>query len=184
MADSGVGDFPASDLFDGSKGDSTTHSDIGPPAFRFLKTGHHELINRLGHGAETTPVFGCPQPNRGSRVPVPLSVMGEARGPKLVSHAARKGRKRMVSNLERLIAREYPNMSPTAAYEAIQEAIGISLSSMQRIMSGKTGPSIDTLSELGHHLGADLTEILADIPEVSDPFLREPLNPEGRAKRA
>jgi hypothetical protein len=86
--------------------------------------------------------------------------MAEARGSKVVSHAARKQRLAMVANLERLIAREYPNASPTAAYEAIGEATGNSLSTMQRVMSGKTGPSIDTLADIAWHLGATVSEIL------------------------
>lgn len=66
----------------------------------------------------------------------------------------------MVANLERQIAREYPGIAQSTAYYKIEEATGISFSSMQRIMSGGTGPSIDTLSDLARHLGSSVSEIL------------------------
>ncbi len=101
--------------------------------------------------------------------------MGEPRGSKVVSHAAKKVRSAMVANLERLIAREYPGKSGTAAYELIGEATGNSLSTMQRVMSGRTGPSIDTLADIAWHLGATVAEILTVDVEKSqlsgkDPF--------------
>lgn len=101
--------------------------------------------------------------------------MGEPRGSKVVSHAAKKLRTAMVENIERLIEREYPGKSQTAAYELIGEATGNSLSTMQRVMSGRTGPSIDTLADIAHHLGATVAEILTietDKSQLSgkDPF--------------
>jgi transcriptional regulator with XRE-family HTH domain len=80
---------------------------------------------------------------------------------KLVSHAARKTREAMVENLERKILEVYPNLSKTAAYERIGQDTGNSLSSFQRIMSGRTGPSIDTLSDIAHNLGCSVAELLA-----------------------
>lgn len=81
----------------------------------------------------------------------------------------------MVMNLERLIAREYPDKAKSTAYELIAHATGLSLSSMQRVMSGKTGPSIDTLANIAWHLGATVAEILTVDVEKSqlsgkDPF--------------
>lgn len=66
----------------------------------------------------------------------------------------------MVRSLERFIAREYQGMAPNTAYKRIERATGISLSTMQRIMSRETGPSIDTLADLARHLGATVPEIL------------------------
>lgn len=80
---------------------------------------------------------------------------------KLVSHAARKTREAMVANLARRIAEIYPKLTKTAAYERIGEDTGNSLSSFQRIMSGKTGPSIDTLSDIAHNLGCSVAELLS-----------------------
>jgi transcriptional regulator with XRE-family HTH domain len=84
---------------------------------------------------------------------------------KLVSHAARKTRELMVANLERRIRDVYPKLSPTAAYERIGQDTGNSLSSFQRIMSGKTGPSIDTLSDIAHNLGCSIAELFAPVKE-------------------
>lgn len=84
---------------------------------------------------------------------------------KLVSHAARKTRELMVANLERRILEVYPKLSKTAAYERIGQDTGNSLSSFQRIMSGKTGPSIDTLSDIAHNLGCSVAELFAPIKE-------------------
>jgi DNA-binding phage protein len=83
---------------------------------------------------------------------------------KLVSHAARKTREAMVANLERRIAEVYPKLSKTRAYARIGEDTGNSLSSFQRIMSGKTGPSIDTLSDIAHNLGCSVSELLSPPP--------------------
>jgi transcriptional regulator with XRE-family HTH domain len=80
---------------------------------------------------------------------------------KLVSHAARKTREAMVANLKRRITELYPKLSTTAAYEKIGEDTGYSLSSFQRIMSGSTGPSIDTLSDIAHNLGCSVAELLS-----------------------
>lgn len=80
---------------------------------------------------------------------------------KLVSHAARKTREAMVDNLNRRIREVYPNLSKTAAYERIGRDTGNSLSSFQRIMSGRTGPSIDTLSDIAHNLGTSVAELLS-----------------------
>lgn len=107
--------------------------------------------------------------------------MGEPRGSKLVSHAAKKTREAMVVKLKRLIAREYPDMAPNTAFERIRDATGISLSSMQRITSGRTGPSIDTLSDLARHLGSTVADILTQDAEADEetPFGE----PEPDAKR-
>jgi transcriptional regulator with XRE-family HTH domain len=86
--------------------------------------------------------------------------MAQARGSKVVSHAARKTREAMLAKLTELIAREYPGVPVSTAYERIREATGLSLSTMQRVMSGKTGPSIDTLSDLARHLGATVAELV------------------------
>lgn len=79
-----------------------------------------------------------------------------------------------MGNLGEAIVREYPKIARTAAYEKIRDATGISLSSLQRIMSGTTGPSIDTLADLAHHLGVSVHELvqprketLPDAPETA-----------------
>lgn len=84
---------------------------------------------------------------------------------KLVSHAARKTRELLVANLERRIRDVYPKLSVTAAYERIGQDTGNSLSSFQRIMSGKTGPSIDTLSDIAHNLGCSIAELFTPVKE-------------------
>jgi transcriptional regulator with XRE-family HTH domain len=88
------------------------------------------------------------------------------RGTKVVSHAAKRVRDAMVTNLERLVAENYPGVAQSAAYKRIEKATGISLSSMQRIMSGDTGPSIDTLADLAHHLGTTVSELLTARKDV------------------
>jgi len=92
--------------------------------------------------------------------------MAQARGSKVVSHAARKTREAMLAKLKELIAREYPGIPISTAYERIRDATGLSLSTMQRVMSGKTGPSIDTLSDLARHLGSTVAEIVTWTVEV------------------
>jgi transcriptional regulator with XRE-family HTH domain len=79
----------------------------------------------------------------------------------------------MLAKLTELIGREYPGVPRSTAYERIRDATGLSLSTMQRVMSGKTGPSIDTLSDLARHLGSSVAEIVALGPEsesVTLPF--------------
>jgi transcriptional regulator with XRE-family HTH domain len=100
--------------------------------------------------------------------------MGKARGTKVVSHAAKQQREAMVRSLERIIAREYQGMAPNTAYKRIERATGVSLSTMQRIMSGETGPSIDTLADLARHLGATVPEILGYLPFRKAPTTHEP----------
>lgn len=95
--------------------------------------------------------------------------MGLARNKKLVSHVAKRVRDAMVENLTQRIAHVYPHQKPNTAYKKIEGATGISLSSMQRIMSGETGPSIDTLADLGHHLGITVAEMLTKRMEASLP---------------
>lgn len=65
----------------------------------------------------------------------------------------------MVFNLEKALRKAYPNVAINTVYLRIQKDTGISLSSMQRIMSGNTGPSIDTLSDLAHNLGCTLSDL-------------------------
>lgn len=107
---------------------------------------------------ETTPVFGCSQPGCGQRKALPCPCMPAKN--KLVSHAATVVRDAMVANLAALIEKAYPNLPVTAAYEKIEARTGYSLSTLQRIMSGNTGPSIDTLADLAHHLGTSVPELL------------------------
>jgi len=66
-----------------------------------------------------------------------------------------------VENLGRRIREVYPKLSLTAAYAKIGQDTGNSLSSFQRIMSGKTGPSIDTLSDIAHNLGCSVGDLLS-----------------------
>lgn len=103
--------------------------------------------------------------------------MAQARGSKVVSHAARKTREAMLAKLQELIAREYPGLPISTAYDRIRDATGLSLSTMQRVMSGKTGPSIDTLSDLARHLGSSVAEIVTIKPEAESntlPFRKRP----------
>lgn len=79
---------------------------------------------------------------------------------KLVSHAAQLVRDAMVTNLSAWIQARYPNVATSTAYEKIASRTGSSLSTLQRIMSGDTGPSIDTLADLAHHLGTSVSELL------------------------
>jgi transcriptional regulator with XRE-family HTH domain len=92
--------------------------------------------------------------------------MAKPRSPKVVSHSAKKVREAMVANLAALIAKEYPGLKISTAYEKIESATGISLSSMQRITSGGTGPSVDTLADLAHHLGTTVPELLTPRKEA------------------
>lgn len=98
---------------------------------------------------------------------------------KLVSHAARKNRELMVQNLTRRIREVYPTLSLTAAYERIGQDTGNSLSSFQRIMSGTTGPSIDTLSDIAHNLGCSVAELFTptknELPPAQDRGVAERL---------
>jgi transcriptional regulator with XRE-family HTH domain len=80
---------------------------------------------------------------------------------KLVSHAARKTRELMVENLTERIRAAYPKLSKTAAYERIGDDTGIALHTFQRILSGKAGPSIDTLSDIAHNLGCSVADLLS-----------------------
>lgn len=75
----------------------------------------------------------------------------------------------MVGNLKQRIADNYPHQKLNTAYKKIEKATGISLSSMQRIMSGETGPSIDTLADLGHHLGIAVADMLTPSKEAPLP---------------
>lgn len=92
---------------------------------------------------------------------------------KLVSHPAQQVREAMVANLEWFIEQRYPDGTRTAAYEKIGKRTGISLSTLQRVMSGDTGPSIDTLADLAHHLGTSVSTILTinseDQPQPTPP---------------
>lgn len=78
----------------------------------------------------------------------------------------------MVQNLTRRIREVYPTLSLTAAYERIGKDTGNSLSSFQRIMSGMTGPSIDTLSDIAHNLGCSVAELFTttkhELPPAQD----------------
>jgi transcriptional regulator with XRE-family HTH domain len=98
---------------------------------------------------------------------------------KLVSHAARKTREVMVENLGERIREAYPKLSKTAAYERIGEDTGNSLATFQRIMSGKTGPSIDTLSDIAHNLGCSVADLLSPrkdaLPTVPPGPVAQPL---------
>ena len=68
----------------------------------------------------------------------------------------------MVAFLERKLAEEYPGLSRTDAQTQLGKDAGkLSLSTMQRVMSGKTGPSIDTLSDIAYALGCTLSEMLS-----------------------
>lgn len=92
---------------------------------------------------------------------------------KLVSHAAKRTREAMVENLKSAIEREYPRVALSTAYDKIQAATGTSLSTMQRIMSGTTGPSIDTLADLAHHLGTTVADLVTPrkdaLPDAPEP---------------
>jgi transcriptional regulator with XRE-family HTH domain len=85
---------------------------------------------------------------------------------KVVSHAAKRVRDALVENLGESIRESYPDVAISTAYQKIQRATGISLSSLQRIMSGETGPSIDTLADLAHHLGTTVHELLTSRREA------------------
>ncbi len=111
---------------------------------------------------ESTPVFGYSQPGSGSAERIAWRRMPT----KVVSHAAKRVREALVENLSAAIQMSYPKLSASAAYQKNQRATGISLSSLQRIMSGETGPSIDTLADLAHHLGTSVPELLAPHKEA------------------
>lgn len=98
---------------------------------------------------------------------------------KLVSHAAKLVREAMVRGLETYIGSSYPGLTTTAAYEKIEARTGYSLSTLQRIMSGDTGPSIDTLADLAHHLGTTVSDLLTTHTEESRPPAKPRPQPRG-----
>ena len=114
---------------------------------------------------QSTPVFGWSQPGSGQKERISSLRMPARR--KIVSHAARKVRDTMVANLKESIAAKFPNHSETAAFEKIRDDTGISLSSLQRITSGSTGPSIDTLADLAHCLGTTIQDLLTPRKAIS-----------------
>lgn len=109
--------------------------------------------------------------------------MGKPRGSKVVSHAARKLRQAVIANLGQLIRAEYPDLSRWAAWERIQDATGISASTLQRIMKGEVGPSTDTLADLARHLGTTVIELITP-REEGNPFPAEHTGGIGRARRS
>jgi transcriptional regulator with XRE-family HTH domain len=92
---------------------------------------------------------------------------------KVVSKWARDTRESLVAFLAVKVAEESQRrgLSFSDAQKKIGHAAGgLSLSTMQRIMSGDTGPSIDTLSDLAHTLGCTVAEMLTSgviLPQIS-----------------
>jgi len=106
------------------------------------------------------PAFGSAQPDSGLN----LRIRSNGMPKKVVSKWARDTRERMVTFLEAKVAEEVERLG--VSYSDAQKKIGsaaggITLSTMQRIMSGDTGPSIDTLSDLAHTLGCTVAEMLS-----------------------
>jgi len=87
-----------------------------------------------------------------------------ARPSKVVSHPAQVARDTLVANLQARIAVQYPNWSKTRVYERLVKATGHSLSSIQRMMSAETGPSIDTVANVAHHLGVTMQALFEPLP--------------------
>ena len=75
----------------------------------------------------------------------------------------------MVENIRQHLVEQFPGQTETQAYNQIQKDTGISLSSMQRIMSGNTGPSIDTLADLAKRLGTTPWALLTPKPGTPHP---------------
>jgi len=83
---------------------------------------------------------------------------------KLISKQVKELRKTVVANLSERIARQYPGVSMSEAYMRLgREAGGISLSTIQRIMSGQTGPSIDTMAALCVPLSCTAADLTAPV---------------------
>jgi transcriptional regulator with XRE-family HTH domain len=73
---------------------------------------------------------------------------------KLISKPIRALRKTVTDNLRERIDVVYPNMSLSEAFIRLgRDAGGLSFSTVQRIMKGETGASIDTLALLCVPLG-------------------------------
>lgn len=172
MAYARVGDFTAGYFFYRPTRYAALLSHFRPSALRDGELIENVGVNASFHNAESTPVFGCMQPGCGQRPAVRYAAMPAKR--KLVSHVARHNRELMVDNLARLIRRAYPNMAPNTAYLRIGRDTGNSLSTMQRIMSGHTGPSIDTLADIAHNLGSTVAELLQPAKDPQLKLLRHP----------
>jgi len=82
------------------------------------------------------------------------------RSRKIVSHAARTVREAVARNVYAEVRRKYPDFAISTAYSKIRAATGITLSTMQRIVEAKHGPSTDTLADLAHHLGTTVYELV------------------------
>jgi len=115
---------------------------------------------------DVIPVFGSTQPGNGHKVRLGLSYMAK----KVVSKPARDLRQTMIAYLSPKIAAEYPSLSSLSdRYRKLgKDAGGYSLSTIQRVMSGDTGPSIDTLADIAHTLGCTVAEMLSAAPVVKD----------------
>lgn len=108
---------------------------------------------------EYIPVFGSAQPDSGRSSQIRFSCMPK----KVVSKWAVDTREAMAAFLLLKVSQqsERLGLSFSDAQKKIGRAAGgLSLSTMQRIMSGDTGPSIDTLSDLAHTLGCSVAEML------------------------
>lgn len=82
------------------------------------------------------------------------------RSRKIVSHAARMVRETVARNVYAEVRKKYPDLAISTAYSKIRAATGITLSTMQRIVEAKHGPSTDTLADLAHHLGTTVQDLV------------------------
>lgn len=109
--------------------------------------------------SDTAPIYGWNQPALGRFSDLFSEGVSKAKTKKIVSRQARLGREAVGRNFARLVAAAFPGKSRTYGYEQIEKDTGIRLSTLQRIAKGENAATIDTLSDIAHNLGCNLSDL-------------------------
>lgn len=118
----------------------------------------------FGHNANCKPIHGLAQPSNGGMSAVPFRSMPRKKGSKIITPQAQRLRKIVGGNIATLIDREFPiakHQNVTAQQSALAKEVGSSLSSVQRIVKGEVGATMDLIADMAAALGVRPADLLS-----------------------
>lgn len=170
MAYTRVVNLASRNLFDGSLRHARRFRNLRPPALRSFKSRDHVVMHVERHTRKHRPIFGFTQPTFGSSPHLACNPMkGQKKTPKL------PGFMRIVvaENVKALMALKFPDSlnQPKALADATGKPKegGQSLSTVQRILKGESGASLDTLEAIADALDVSLYQLLIPALDTKNP---------------
>lgn len=169
VPNAGVDDLATSDLLERPSGYPRLARNPRPMPARRQKFADDKLVDGVFHAREHRPIVGYGQPANGSDGRLALKTMAKGGKTGVTKRRKAEGFMRAVvsNNVRLLLAKHYP--LSTNRTKALAVDAGVSLSTVQRVVAGEVGASVDVLEQIANVFQLSVYQLLVPSLDVDNP---------------